>query len=120
MKENQQYKAFFQLLVFKWRIPGGLLLISFVLFGCSQNVKEAVEKKEVASIFPEYYHLIIPRNIAPLNFKIKENGSKFRVEITAGKSKPIVIQQRSSAIQIPVNKWQKLLMKNAGDSINIK
>ncbi len=95
------------------------LLLSFFVLGCSNNVRNEIETDKVAAIFPEYYELVIPKNIAPLNFMIKENGSKFRVEISADKSNPIVIEQSSPTIQIPVNKWQKMLAKNAGDSIKI-
>jgi hypothetical protein len=90
-----------------------------VLTNCSGVPKNAHETKSDANIFPEYYNLTLPPNIAPLNFVIKDPGTKFRVEISAGKSKSIVIHQSSPAIQIPLGDWQKILIENAGKTLKI-
>jgi hypothetical protein len=91
----------------------------FVLTNCSGYPKNAHETKSDAKIFPEYYHLTIPPNMAPLNFIIKEPGTKFRVEISTDKSKTIAIQQSSPAIQIPLGAWKKILIENAGKTLKI-
>ena len=60
-----------------------LLVISgmVVLTNCSHPPANVSETHNAASIYPEYYDLTIPLNIAPLNFIIKEPGSKYRIEI---------------------------------------
>jgi hypothetical protein len=96
-------------------VPGALLLA-----GCSDHAGNADEAGRVAAIFPEYYDLTIPPNIAPLNFIIREPGSRFRVEISAGGSQPIEIAQRSPSIRIPLERWQQLLSANPGRDLSIE
>lgn len=98
-----------------------LLFFAFVslLSGCSTGYENAVETNRVASIYPDYYDLTLPPNIAPLNFIVNEPGSKFRIEISGENGKPVVIQQHSATVEIPVKKWEKLLSENTGKNISV-
>jgi len=96
-----------------------LMIVVMAFTRCTGNHQQATETNRTASIFPEYYDLTIPPNIAPLNFIIKEPGSKFRVEISGESGDPITINQQSSKIKIPLHDWQKLLAANTGKPINI-
>ncbi len=89
------------------------------LVQCSDLPENVTEETNVAKIFPEYYNLTIPPNIAPLNFIIKEEGSKFKVDIHGEKGNPIQISQHNSTIEIPERKWHELLSENTGDSISV-
>jgi len=102
-----------------FRLEGVLfgLLLAILIISCGRGPDSASDTEERADIFPEYYDLTLPPNIAPLNFVIKEPGSRFRVKIWAGVSEPIVIAQHSPSIEIPLGKWQKLLTENAGDQL---
>jgi hypothetical protein len=95
------------------------VIFAMLLASCENNHKQAIEANRTASIFPEYYGSTLPPNIAPLNFIIKEPGSKFRVEISGESGKSIIISQSSSKIKIPMNDWHKLLNANTGRTINI-
>jgi hypothetical protein len=103
-------------------VPGiWILLISFLIFsGCDNSVKNEIETNTRAKIFPEYYNLNIPSNIAPLNFIIKEKGRKFRIEIWSERENKILIQQKSPLIDIPIKKWQKILSENTGKKLKIQ
>ena len=96
-----------------------LFTLAIMFSSCTDNLKQSIEKNQDALIFPEFYNLTIPPNIAPLNFVIKEPGSKFRIEITGKIGNPVVISQRSPKFEIPVGKWHKLLESNKGATINI-
>lgn len=98
-----------------------MVSVAFILSfaSCSDHHKTAIETNKAAAIFPEYYGSTLPPNIAPLNFIIKEPGSKFRVEIIGESGKPIVISQSSPKIKIPLKNWHKLLDANSGKSINV-
>ncbi len=98
-----------------------MVYVVFVMFlaSCSDNYKNATETNKTPVISPEYHGSTLPPNIAPLNFIIKENGSKFRVEISGENGKPIVISQSSPKIKIPINDWHELLDANSGRTINI-
>lgn len=102
-------------MIFVCLIPAMVVLLD----GCADRQPGAVESGAVAKLFPGYYNLTVPLNIAPLNFIIKEPGSKFRVEISAIQGKPIIISQKSPSIKIPIDKWHTLLADNAGKSLEV-
>ena len=73
--------------------------------------------KRAAKIRPDYSGLVIPPNIAPLNFIIQEEGSHYYVKIYSKQGKPIEIFSRSAKIVIPVNSWHELLDMNRGQQL---
>jgi len=96
-----------------------MLMLAIAFTNCSYNTGKAIETNRVAVIFPEYYDVTIPPNIAPLNFVIKEPGSKFKIEIKGETGKPIAISQRSPKIKIPQSEWHKLLEANTGKKLSV-
>lgn len=96
-----------------------IVSLALLMAACSGKIEAAKEVEKQAHIFPEYYDLTLPPNIAPLNFAIREEGSRFRVEIRAGDSDPILIRQRNTGIRIPLQKWQKLLSEHAGEELKV-
>lgn len=71
-------------------------------------------------IRPDYSELIIPPNIAPLNFQIQEPGSAYRVRLEADAGTPVEIATSSPIIQFPEKPWSQLLASNAGQSLRLK
>ncbi|HIQ22662.1 MAG TPA: hypothetical protein EYH34_15665, partial [Planctomycetes bacterium] len=65
-------------------------------------------------IHPDYQSLVIPPNIAPLNFRIDELGTQFRVRMAGREGSPIELTGRSPKIQIPIKAWRRLLTENRG------
>lgn len=110
-----------------YKISFGNLLFSLIgcigfafsglLSGCSAGSENTRETNRAAAIYPDYYDLTLPPNIAPLNFIINETGTKFKIEISGETGNPIVIQQNSPTIEIPIKKWKKLLSENTGRKI---
>jgi len=96
-------------------IPGLVLLTSIT--GCSEKISRYASEERTALIFPDYNGVVIPPNIAPLNFHINENGKRFYVEIHAEKGDKIILQQRSPDIDIPLDKWHNLLERNKGGKL---
>jgi dipeptidyl aminopeptidase/acylaminoacyl peptidase len=90
-----------------------------MFMACGRDPGSALETNTRAAIFPEYYDLTIPPNIAPLNFVIGEPGSRFRAEFRAGDGDPIVIRQRSPSIRIPRDDWQNMLTAHAGETLRV-
>jgi hypothetical protein len=91
----------------------------FLITSCSNVLPDSAGAGRTADIFPEYYDLTIPPNIAPLNFMIREPGSRYRVEISAGDDTRIRIRQKSPVIRIPLKAWQELLSVHAGDTLRV-
>lgn len=70
-----------------------------------------------AAIDPDYADIVLPPNIAPLNFLIKEKGTEFLVRIYADKGEEIKIVGKKSKIIIPPKKWRQLLNANRGGKL---
>ena len=68
-------------------------------------------------MFPDYSGVVIPPNIAPLNFKVEEPGVRYRVELRSTRGEPLIIASRSASIRIPAKPWQALLRANAGEPL---
>lgn len=98
-------------------IPGLILFIA--LTGCTQKINNHTEESRTANITPDYTGIVIPPNIAPLNFYILEEGVEFHVDIYSEKGNKIRIQQRSPRIEIPMEKWHRLLATNKGQKLHI-
>jgi len=76
-----------------------------------------IEKQPVIS--PDYTDTILPPNIAPANFVIKETASAYFVRISSEQGEDIDIFSRSANIRIPVKPWKILLNKNRNKSFFI-
>ena len=59
----------------------------------------------VPSVFPDYTDIVIPRNIAPMNFMIEEQADVF---ITVLKSESGEVIIKGNSICIPESKWKRL------------
>ncbi len=69
-------------------------------------------------IHPDYFDTVVPPNIAPLNFLVREEGSRYRVKIYSEEGNPIEVSSRSGKIIIPEAPWHKLLNLNRGRRFN--
>ena len=68
-------------------------------------------------VHPDYTNTVIPPNIAPLNFLIRESAARYCVRIHAREGRQIQIKSRKPKIQIPIRPWKKLLAANRGGKI---
>jgi hypothetical protein len=83
----------------------------------SPNIENFKPLLRPAAIDPDYTDIVLPPNIAPLNFSIKEKGKEFFVRIYADKGEEIKIVGRKSKIIIPQKKWRQLLDANRGGKL---
>jgi hypothetical protein len=70
-------------------------------------------------ITPDYAGVVIPPNIAPLNFTIREPGRKYQVRIHSAAGEAIEVTSRTGEIVIPPSRWRDLLTHNAGRELYI-
>jgi hypothetical protein len=91
-------------------------------FGCSPfpDFNDATVISRPVNIQPDYSGIIIPPNIAPLNFRIEEAGSWYYVKINGPLAPSIQIQGKSPEIRIPLNEWKSFLMSNKGNSYKVE
>jgi len=96
-----------------------LIFVSAALLisSCSKPAGNAKEVETLPPIFPDYCDVVIPSNIAPLNFKLTAEPEKIEALIE-GTNEKIMIKGKSKII-IPLMKWQKLLKDNSGSSLTV-
>lgn len=85
-----------------------------------QNHQQPIIKENLnilPTIYPEYQGALLPVNIAPLNFKIQDEGDEWMIQIQ-GKGNPITITAHD-AVEIPIKRWRQLLHQNQGGSLSI-
>jgi len=70
-------------------------------------------------IRPGYADIVIPPNIAPLNFTVLEPGRRYYVRITGRGGQAINIHRRSANIVIPLRRWRRLLQASRGQAIRL-
>ncbi len=71
-------------------------------------------------IGPDYGGVVVPPNIAPLNFVVQEDGCRFYVRISGERGEAIKIAGRSDKVLIPERPWRRLLEANAGRSVRVE
>jgi hypothetical protein len=98
-------------------------LIISALFFASRKRKVTIAQYNTidrpAIIHPDYSGAVIPPNIAPLNFYIQHDGSRYFVKIHSENGKPIEIFSKTPKIMIPQKAWHKLLNLNRGKQLNL-
>jgi hypothetical protein len=95
-------------------------VVSVVIGCCQLQAGEAgtpILRDQPPRIYPDYAGIVLPPNIAPLNFRVEEPGTHYRVEIRPSSGESIVIASRSSTIQIPLKAWSTLLRAHAGEPL---
>ncbi|MGD0339558.1 MAG: cytochrome C biosynthesis protein [Bacteroidota bacterium] len=103
---------------FKYTFFWLLIIGSVIGMSCEkQDIGNPREIHRPPRIEPDYTGIIIPPNIAPLNFMIQEKALQYRVDIVGGEGKPVEINSSEPDIRIPISQWKDLLVRNRGKEI---
>lgn len=95
------------------------LLLGAVLFvGCIPSGYEgAAGASDTLSIYPDYTDLVIPCNIAPLNFNVLNKADACVVTLSGGNCE---IKLKGPEVSIPLRQWHALLSEAKGGKITIR
>ena len=88
------------------------------LLSCSDSVKVSRTLDAMPAIFPDYNGVVIPPNMAPLNFALDDQDAGSRAVFSFG-GQQFEVKGENGSIVIPPSKWKKLLESAAGDSIQV-
>jgi len=80
-------------------------------------VEDAEEVPRPPRIHPDYAGIVMPPNIAPLNFVVREDGQQYLIRIHGQTGEAMEVASRSAAIQIPPGRWRSLLESNRGKDV---
>ncbi|MCF0234751.1 MAG: PD40 domain-containing protein [Thermoguttaceae bacterium] len=80
-----------------------------------------VETDVPATIYPDYSGLVLPPNIAPLNFRLETPAERVVARISGAAGTPLVVPARGEGkIEIPVRRWKRLLAENVGEALTVE
>lgn len=94
------------------------VLMLAALLSCSDSVKVGRTLDEAPAIFPDYAGVVIPPNIAPLNFALKDMDTDARA-VFSFEGQQFEVKGKKGSFVIPASKWKKLLESAAGNSIRV-
>ncbi|MBN1465051.1 PD40 domain-containing protein [candidate division KSB1 bacterium] len=96
-----------------------LVAVALLVLACSgqYDISDCKSSARPPRLYPDYSDIVIPPNIAPMNFVINEAGEKFVVDIYADSSSVIRLQSKSPRIVIPTRSWRHLLHRSVGRPI---
>ena len=98
----------------------GLGLGVFFTRDRSAAILEAVPVGRLARISPDYGSIVIPANMAPMNFSVGEEGTRYCVRIRSRRGDPIEVFSRTGRIVIDAGPWRRLLEQNKGANLEIE
>ncbi len=73
--------------------------------------------ERAAKIYPDYSETVIPPNIAPLDFTVRERGISYLAKIYSKQGESIEVFGKSPKIVIPARPWRRLLNGNRGEEL---
>ncbi len=79
--------------------------------------EEAEAVHRPPQISPDFAGIVMPPNIAPLNFVVREEGRRFFVQIRGEAGEGIEVASRGPAIEIPPGRWRPFLESNRGKDL---
>ncbi len=94
-------------------------ILATIASSCSSDLSNSTAVDRLPVIFPDYSGIVIPPNIAPLNFVVREKGNAFAARISVSGEDPIRIENSNGKVEIDISSWHKLLNKAKGKEINI-
>ncbi|MCM1028996.1 MAG: hypothetical protein NC342_01935 [Pseudoflavonifractor sp.] len=99
------------------------LILLLILASCAHSSRTAPDRMSdtLPAMSPDYSgRPIIPRNIAPLRFRIIHEAKAYRAGIgPTGQEPQLLVESTDGRIMIPEKGWAALLDKAAGSSIDI-
>ena len=101
-----------------------ILAVSLLLLGsCKREAAvpaDSTPTQEAVHIYPDYRDIVIPPNIAPLNFQIKSAGTEFVAQISGREGKNLLAGAGADGkVMLDSTAWYTLLEENKGDSLTV-
>lgn len=96
-----------------------LYLCLLILVACGSPKNSRLIERE-PQMSPDYKAVILPVNIAPVDFSINEDGQSFFVKIKGQAGGELNIKSANGKIIIPIKKWKALLKQNCGSALQVE
>ncbi len=87
------------------------------VFSSPKAIEKYAEVTVEPRISPDYSDTVIPPNIAPINFRILEQGQQYFAKVYSEGDEAIDIFSKTGQVRIPLREWRALLKSNRGNKI---
>lgn len=94
-----------------------IALLACLLAGCAPTPLDVKDTTEPIPMYPDYTDIVIPYNIAPLNFLLRNEADAIHVLIH-GESADLEINCLGKA-RFPLDEWKKLLEEERGNRLKV-
>jgi Tol biopolymer transport system component len=103
------------------RVAATLVLpILLVLSACQARWPgdaQPVSRRPV--LYPDYGETVVPPNIAPLNFEVREPGVRFRARLRGERGASLEVSSRDGRVVWPARAWKELIAQNRGAAVSV-
>ena len=107
-----------------WAKVLGCVLLVVALAACRSTVRvpdAAQPTAQQASVFPDYRDVVIPPNIAPLNFQVNNPADEVVVQIKGQRGEPLVAEAETAGkLRFDSTEWRRLLTDNRGGQLSVE
>lgn len=94
-----------------------IALLACLLAGCAPTPRDVKDTADPIPMYPDYTDIVIPYNIAPLNFLLRNEADAIHVFID-GETADLEITCRGKA-RFPLDEWKKLLEEERGNRLKV-
>ena len=99
------------------------LAATLMLVACKQKAElpsQFTETNTEAQIYPDYKDIVVPPNIAPLNFLVKDSiATAFVAHLHSSKSEFIAVSSANNTIRMDSTQWRTLLTESKGGEVSV-
>lgn len=93
-----------------WKTLALIAFVAVLFTSCNKDkITDTAIPAGKAGIYPDYTNIVIPVNIAPLNFNILEPADRYLVHFHNGEGTGFFVRSGNIKITIPAKKWKSLL-----------
>lgn len=97
-------------------LRAGVIMFSLFISACKDDMSDHKLIGRHAQIFPDYSGITLPPNIAPLNFRIRDEAERYIVKVS-GNSYSFEVTSGNGKIIFPGSRWRRLLESSRGSEI---
>lgn len=103
------------------KILSRVIWLLLLLPACGTSLpKEAEEVDVEAQIYPDYRNVVIPANVAPLNFRVEQPLNGCVVRVSARNGEEILVEADGKGdVRFPLKKWKSFMVNHADDSLSV-
>ena len=92
-----------------------LLLILTGLASCTPTPHDVVAKDTLPPMYPDYCNIVIPENIAPLNFLLRTDCEAIELEADGNR-----FNFKGNEVVFDMSDWRELLQQHTGKDIDVQ